>query len=79
MPGVLVHANIASQLVQTALTGRSGLTGFTGWQQQLWIVFLDSVRHGRQLDNSLSRLSRKNFSFSFFEGLSSKACWQAQR
>ncbi|MEB3294920.1 MAG: CHASE2 domain-containing protein [Synechococcales bacterium] len=36
-PGVIIHANLASQLVRSAIEGRSGLRGFTHWQQTSWI------------------------------------------
>jgi CHASE2 domain-containing sensor protein/CheY-like chemotaxis protein len=36
-PGVIIHANIATQLVQSALYGRSLLWGFSGGWQWLWI------------------------------------------
>jgi len=38
LPGVFVHANIASQLVQGALYGRTGLVGFSASYQYGWIV-----------------------------------------
>ena len=38
MPGVFIHANIASQMIQDALTGRGGLSGLSGFQQAVWIV-----------------------------------------
>jgi len=38
MPGVFVHANIASELVQSALTGRVGLVGIAAKPQMGWIV-----------------------------------------
>ncbi len=38
MPGVFVHANIASQLVQSALHGRVGLVSFSAIQQNGWIA-----------------------------------------
>jgi CHASE2 domain-containing sensor protein/CheY-like chemotaxis protein len=37
-PGVIIHANIASQIMRSALEGRSGLRGFTHWQQASWIL-----------------------------------------
>ena len=72
MPGVFVHANIASQLVQTALTGRSGLTGFTGWQQQLWIVFWTVLGTGGSWIISASQQEKLQFLFlrgTFFKGM----------
>jgi adenylate cyclase len=38
MPGVIVHANIVSQLLHSALNGRPVLRGFTWPSQWLWIV-----------------------------------------
>ncbi|MEL6555634.1 MAG: CHASE2 domain-containing protein, partial [Cyanobacteria bacterium J06621_11] len=38
MPGVFVHANIASQLLQSALHGRVSLIGFSAIAQHSWIV-----------------------------------------
>ena len=38
MPGVFVHANIASQLIQSALTERVGLVGFPMAAQYSWIA-----------------------------------------
>ncbi|MEL6490941.1 MAG: CHASE2 domain-containing protein [Cyanobacteria bacterium J06621_3] len=38
MPGVFVHANIASQLIQGALVGRVGLVGFPMAAQYGWIT-----------------------------------------
>ncbi|MEL6814342.1 MAG: CHASE2 domain-containing protein, partial [Cyanobacteria bacterium J06598_3] len=37
LPGVMVHANIASQLIQSALYGRVGMSGVTPTQQYAWI------------------------------------------
>jgi len=37
-PGVVIHANIASQLVRGALDGRANLAGFSGIGQNVWIV-----------------------------------------
>ncbi|MEH2360509.1 CHASE2 domain-containing protein [Nostoc sp.] len=38
-PGVVIHANIAHQLVQGAKTGKAGLHGVSGISLSLWIVF----------------------------------------
>ncbi|MEL6350442.1 MAG: CHASE2 domain-containing protein [Cyanobacteria bacterium J06627_28] len=38
MPGVFVHANIASQLTQSALNGRTGLVGLSASWQTIWIL-----------------------------------------
>ncbi|MHC5599927.1 MAG: CHASE2 domain-containing protein [Nostoc sp.] len=38
-PGVVIHANIAHQLVQGAKTGKAGLKGVSGTFLSLWIVF----------------------------------------
>jgi CHASE2 domain-containing sensor protein/nitrogen-specific signal transduction histidine kinase len=37
-PGVIVHANIASQLIRSGLEGRIGLHGFSYLEQGIWIV-----------------------------------------
>jgi CHASE2 domain-containing sensor protein/CheY-like chemotaxis protein/nitrogen-specific signal transduction histidine kinase len=37
-PGVIIHANIATQLVQSALYGRSSLAGFSGNWQGVWVL-----------------------------------------
>ncbi|MEL6603861.1 MAG: CHASE2 domain-containing protein [Cyanobacteria bacterium J06614_10] len=39
MPGVFVHANIASQLINGALYGRANIVGLSGRQQHAWIIF----------------------------------------
>ncbi|MEM8806255.1 MAG: CHASE2 domain-containing protein [Cyanobacteria bacterium P01_G01_bin.38] len=39
MPGVFVHANLASQLIRGALEGRQNLRGWSATQQHGWIVF----------------------------------------
>ncbi|MBT9317895.1 CHASE2 domain-containing protein [Leptothoe spongobia] len=36
-PGVIVHANIASQLIRSALDGRTNLRGFSNLWQGIWI------------------------------------------
>ncbi len=46
MPGVFVHANIASQLIESALTGRKGLAGFSRDQQIAWIVLWSAIGSG---------------------------------
>jgi adenylate cyclase len=38
-PGVIVHANLVSQLIQSAKVGRLSLRGFTGLEQGIWIGF----------------------------------------
>ncbi|MGB3765020.1 MAG: CHASE2 domain-containing protein, partial [Phormidesmis sp.] len=71
MPGVFVHANIASHLVQSALHGRTTLTGFTGWQQQTWIVFWTMLGTGGSWIVSASQQKRLQFQFlrgAFFKG-----------
>ena len=37
-PGIVVHANIASQLIHSAKEGRVTLRGFSGFEQGIWIV-----------------------------------------
>ncbi|MBD2506083.1 CHASE2 domain-containing protein [Nostoc muscorum FACHB-395] len=43
MPGVVVHANIAHQLVQGAKTGKTNLYGFSGGAVSLWIIFWSAI------------------------------------
>ena len=72
MPGVFVHANIASQLVQSALHGRTGLTGFVRWQQQGWIVLWTLLGSGGCWAISTSQQKRLQFQFwrgAFLRGL----------
>ncbi|MEM7725938.1 MAG: CHASE2 domain-containing protein [Cyanobacteria bacterium P01_A01_bin.45] len=42
-PGVLVHVNVAMQLVLGAKTGRANLVGFSGTTFLLWIAFCSAV------------------------------------
>ncbi|MDJ1182300.1 CHASE2 domain-containing protein [Roseofilum casamattae] len=42
-PGVVVHANIVSQIVGSALEGRSPIRGWTGSMQALWIGLWSSL------------------------------------
>ncbi|MFK8186115.1 MAG: CHASE2 domain-containing protein [Phormidesmis sp.] len=72
MPGVFVHANIASQLVQSALTGRMGLTGFSGPQQYSWIVLWTLLGTGGSWAIAATQQRRQQFKFirgAFFTGL----------
>lgn len=64
MPGVFVHANIASQMVQSALHGRTGLTGFTGWQQGIWIALWTLLGTGGSW--TISTFQQKKLQFQFF-------------
>ncbi|MCW5316238.1 CHASE2 domain-containing protein [Nostoc sp. KVJ3] len=43
MPGVVVHANIAHQLVQGAKTGKGNLHGISGQVVWLWIVLWSAI------------------------------------
>lgn len=63
MSGVFVHANIASQLVQSTLYGRTTLVGFTGWQQQAWIVFWTLLGTGGSWIISASQQKKLQFQF----------------
>ncbi|MEH2458898.1 CHASE2 domain-containing protein [Nostoc sp.] len=45
-PGVVVHANIAHQLVQGAKTGKSSLHGVSGISLSLWIIFWSVIGSG---------------------------------
>ncbi|MEH1873642.1 CHASE2 domain-containing protein [Nostoc sp.] len=59
-PGVVIHANIAHQLVEGAKTGKANLHGISGMAVSLWIIlcsfigsggswYLASARTGRQI------------------------------
>ncbi|WP_375512324.1 CHASE2 domain-containing protein [uncultured Nostoc sp.] len=59
-PGVVIHANIAHQLVEGAKTGKANLHGVSGMAVSLWIIlwsfigsggswYLASARTGRQI------------------------------
>jgi adenylate cyclase len=37
-PGVYVHANLASQLIRSAIDGRVAMRGFSGYEQWAWIA-----------------------------------------
>ena len=67
MPGVFIHANIASQLIQGALYGRSGLIGLTGWQRSLWIVFWTLLGTGGSW--IVSELQQRRLQFQFLRGI----------
>ncbi|MEH2191409.1 MAG: CHASE2 domain-containing protein [Nostoc sp.] len=43
MPGVVVHANIAHQLVQGAKTGNTNLYGISGGAASLWIILWSAI------------------------------------
>ncbi|MEH2163597.1 MAG: CHASE2 domain-containing protein [Nostoc sp.] len=43
MPGVVVHANIALQLVQGAKTGETNLHGVSGFAVSLWIILSSAI------------------------------------
>ncbi|MEM6451004.1 MAG: CHASE2 domain-containing protein [Cyanobacteria bacterium P01_D01_bin.105] len=63
MPGVFVHANIASQLVQSALNGRNGMTGFSGLQQAGWIVMWSLVGASSSWIISARQQRQQKYSF----------------
>ena len=63
MPGVFVHANIASQLLQSALTGRAGLSGFSALQQDSWIVLWTLIGTGGSWTIAASQQRRQQFRF----------------
>jgi CHASE2 domain-containing sensor protein/DNA-binding NarL/FixJ family response regulator len=46
MPGVVVHANIALQLVQGAKTGKTNLQGVSGIAVSLWIILWSAIGSG---------------------------------
>ena len=71
MPGVFIHANIASQLIQSALTGRTSLTSFSGIAQHSWIVLWALVGTGGSWSIAAAQQRRRQFKFvrgSFFAG-----------
>lgn len=73
MPGVFIHANIASQLIQSALTGRRGITGFSGLQQALWIGFWSLAGAGISWTISSKQQQQQRYYFHrgiFLSGLS---------
>ena len=43
MPGVVVHANIAHQLVEGAKTGKTNLYGVSGFAVSLWIILSSAI------------------------------------
>jgi adenylate cyclase len=45
-PGVYVHANLASQLIRSAMDGRVSMRGFSGYEQWGWIVLWAIVGTG---------------------------------
>ncbi|MFN6461555.1 MAG: CHASE2 domain-containing protein [Nostoc sp. DedVER02] len=45
-PGVVVHANIAHQLVQGAKTGKTNLYGVSGIAASLWIILWSAIGSG---------------------------------
>ena len=67
MPGVFVHANIASQLIQSALYGRTGMVGFTDWQRSLWIIFWTLLGTGGSW--IISTFQQRKLQFRFFRGI----------
>jgi CHASE2 domain-containing sensor protein/DNA-binding response OmpR family regulator/nitrogen-specific signal transduction histidine kinase len=42
-PGVVIHANIALQLVREAKTGQTNLKGISGVSSSLWIIFWSAI------------------------------------
>lgn len=63
LPGVFVHANIASQLVQSALTGRRGITGFSGLQQTVWIAMWSLIGAGSSWMMSARQQQQQKYDF----------------
>ncbi len=61
MPGVFVHANIASQLLQSALTGRVGLSGFSALQRNSWIVLWTLIGTAGSWTIAASQQRRQQF------------------
>ena len=46
MPGVIVHANLTSQIIRSALEGRPLLRGLSVWQEWLWITLWSGIGVG---------------------------------
>lgn len=46
MPGVIVHANLASQMINSALSGRPGMHGLSAMAEWLWILLWSSIGVG---------------------------------
>lgn len=72
MPGVFVHANIASQLVQGALHGRVGIVGFSAAEQHGWIVLWTLLGTAGSWIIADRQQRRQQFRFlrgAFFSGL----------
>ena len=63
MPGVFVHANIASQLVQGALIGRRNIVSFSHLQQQGWIIIWTLLGTGGSWIIAAAQQRRKQFKF----------------
>ena len=73
MPGVFVHANIASQLVQGALTGRMNITGFSGAQQHAWIVLWTII--GTSGCWAIAAAQQRRQQFKLVRGAFFTGCW----
>jgi CHASE2 domain-containing sensor protein/nitrogen-specific signal transduction histidine kinase/DNA-binding NarL/FixJ family response regulator len=63
MPGVFVHANITSQLIQSALHGRVGLVSFSARQQQLWILWATLLGTAGSWNIAAAQQRRQQFRF----------------
>ncbi|MEO1621787.1 MAG: CHASE2 domain-containing protein [Cyanobacteria bacterium J06632_3] len=63
MPGVFVHANIASQLIQGALYGRANIVGFRAVHQQAWIIFWTIVGTVGSWKIAAKQQQRRQFRF----------------
>ncbi|MGB3297776.1 MAG: CHASE2 domain-containing protein [Phormidesmis sp.] len=63
MPGVIVHANIASQLIQSAIANRVGLVSFSAPQAQAWIVLAALLGTAGSWQIAAAQQRRQQFRF----------------
>jgi CHASE2 domain-containing sensor protein len=63
MPGVFVHANITSQLIQSALHGRVGLVSFSTRQQHIWILVATLLGTAGSWNIAAAQQRRQQFRF----------------
>jgi CHASE2 domain-containing sensor protein len=76
-PGVIVHANIAYQLVQGAKQSSTALVGFSGWQLAGWVVLWASIGSGGSwwLSSCKTKKTRQPSSQVFRPRLGSTVLW----
>ncbi|MEN8447460.1 MAG: CHASE2 domain-containing protein, partial [Cyanobacteria bacterium J06555_13] len=63
LAGVFVHANIASQLIQSALHGRVGMVGVTATQQCAWIILWTLIGTSGSWRIAAAQQRRQQFRF----------------